>query len=141
MPSTGLRAAQLPDRSLTSELLDLFGRPRGESSCACERSDEASLTHALQLLVGKGILDKIGSPGGNVSRLVQAKDVSDEKLTEELYLRVLCRLPTPKERAIVLKHLKGSSSPMTKPAADARLKAAQDITWALLNSREFLFNH
>src|SRR5262249_38893530 len=41
LPVTGLRASQVPDRLLTSEVLDLFGRPRGESSCACERGEEA----------------------------------------------------------------------------------------------------
>src|SRR5262249_12798982 len=39
LPVTGVRAAQVPDRSLTNDLLDLFGRPRGESTCSCERSD------------------------------------------------------------------------------------------------------
>src|SRR6185437_10726336 len=124
---------QLPDRTLTSELLDLFGRPRGESSCACERSDEAGLTQALQLIAGKNVQDRIQSPNNAIARLVQSTP-DDAKLCEELYLRVLCRLPTTMERGIVAKHIAATGKAK-------RTDAAQDVAWALLNSREFLFNH
>ena len=132
LPVTGARAAGVPDRSLTTELLDLFGRPRGESTCSCERSDEANLGHALQLIAGRNVLDRISAPAGKIAQLVRTPKLSDEQLCEELYLRVLCRLPTPKEKSIIGKHLAGKPN---------RLEAAQDVVWALINSRAFLFNH
>ena len=103
---------------------------------AKELKEQQSAAEALQ-----SVLDKIASPGGNVARLVQTKGLGDEKLCDELYLRVLCRFPTDRERGIVLKHLKRPPSDVTKPNPNARLEAAQDVVWALLNSREFLFNH
>jgi hypothetical protein len=132
LPAGGLRAAQLPDRMLTAELLDLFGRPRGESTCSCERSEEASLTQALHLINGKTITERIADPNGKIARLVRKPGLSDDKLIEELYLLVLCRFPTAAELALVRKHLRGTKD---------RQAAAQDVVWTLLNAREFLFNH
>jgi hypothetical protein len=132
LPAGGLRAVQLPDRMLTAELLDLFGRPRGESTCSCQRSEEASLTQALHLINGKTITARIADPNGKLTRLVRTPGLTDEKLIEELYLLVLCRFPTGAEQALVHKHLAGTKD---------RLAAAQDVVWTLLNAREFLFNH
>jgi hypothetical protein len=133
LPVGGLRAGQLPDRALTAELLDLFGRPRGESSCSCERSDEASMTQALHMINGKTIAARLANPNGRVAQMLKSTaGVSDEKLIEEMYLMVLCRLPRANEQALMLKHLKDEKD---RPAA------LQDIVWVLLNTKEFLFNH
>ncbi len=132
LPVGGVRAGALPDRALTTELLDLFGRPRGESSCTCERSDEASLTQALHLINGKTIAARINDPNGRVARLAKTPGLAEPALVEELYLMVLCRLPTPGEQALMRQHF---------AAARDRTSAAQDVLWALLNARAFLFNH
>jgi hypothetical protein len=131
MPVGGLRAAQLPDRQLTAEMLDLFGRPRGESACACERHEEASMTQALHLINGKGMAARLAAPTGRLAQLLQKK-LTDAQFIEELYLLVLCRLPTETEREVLLKHF---------AAAPDRTQAAQDVMWVLLNKAEFLFNH
>jgi hypothetical protein len=132
LPVGGVRAGALPDRALTTELLDLFGRPRGESTCACERNDEASLTQALHLINGKVITARINDPNGRVARMAKAPGMTEAALVEDLYLTVLCRLPTATEQALMRKHF---------AAAPDRVSAAQDVMWALLNARAFLFNH
>jgi Protein of unknown function (DUF1549)/Protein of unknown function (DUF1553) len=131
LPVTGLRASQLPDRLLTSAMLDLFGRPRGESSCTCERTDEASMAQALHLINSKTIVERLSNPNGNLTKLLKTAGLSDEKLIEELYVSILCRLPQENEKAVALRHL----------AAHKRDEGALDLAWALLNTKEFLFNH
>lgn len=133
LPATGIRASQLPDKQLTAETLDLFGRPRGESSCACERHEEASMTQALHLINGKSVVDRVQSPNSNLARLVQRPKISDEQIIEELYLLALCRLPNDRERDLMKAHF--------AEAEKDKLKAAQDALWVLFNMREFLFNH
>jgi hypothetical protein len=133
LPVGGVRAGQLPDRALTAEMLEIFGRPRGESSCACERHEEASMTQALHLINGKSVARRLADPSGRVAQLVNGpKKLTDEQMIEELYLAVLCRLPRPDETALLRAHFTRSGN---------RLQAAQDVMWVLLNSKEFLFNH
>ena len=131
LPVTASRASQVPDRMLSSEVLDLFGRPRGESSCTCERGDEASMAHALHLINGKSMLERLNNPNGNLSKLLKTAGMSNEQLVEELFVLVLCRSPKDNERAAALRHF----------AANKRDDAAVDLAWALLNTKEFLFNH
>jgi Protein of unknown function (DUF1553)/Protein of unknown function (DUF1549)/Bacterial Ig-like domain (group 2) len=131
LPAGGVRAGQLPDRQLTSEMLELFGRPRGETTCSCERHEEASMTQALHLINGMSVAARLADSNGRVAKLVQTPKITDREIIEDLYLAVLCRFPTPRELDL-----------MQEPfAAGDRLKAAQDVMWVLLNTREFLFNH
>jgi hypothetical protein len=132
LPAGGVRAGQLPDRQLTAEMLELFGRPKGETSCSCERHEEASMTQALHLINGKSVADRLANPAGRVAKLVQTPGVSEDEIVEELYLAVLCRLPRANEKELMRKHFAASGD---------KLKAAQDVTWVLLNTKEFLFNH
>jgi hypothetical protein len=132
LPVGGVRAGQLPDRQLTAEMLELFGRPKGESTCACERHEEASMTQALHLINGKSVADRLESANGRLAQLVQRPKITDVEIIEELYLLVLCRLPEPKEMDTMLRHFASSGN---------RLKAAQDVMWVLFNTRELLFNH
>lgn len=132
MPVGGLRAGQLPDRQLTAEMLELFGRPKGESSCACERHEEASMTQALHLINGKSVSSRVADPGGRVAKLVQTPKITDAQIIEELYLAALCRLPDAGEMELMKKHF---------AAGGDKLKAAQDAMWVLFNTKEFLFNH
>ncbi|HTE18761.1 MAG TPA: hypothetical protein VK689_10320, partial [Armatimonadota bacterium] len=56
----------------------------------------------------------------------------DGEIVEELFLRALARRPTANELADVLKVI---------PTAPSRDEALQDVLWALINSKEFMFNH
>ena len=125
----GFRAAQLPDSRVESGgFLKLFGRPERETVCECERTDEVSLAHAMNLINGSTIGDALIDPKGRIASLAKA---SDRALVEELYLAALCRYPREEELSSSLAHLSGAAS---------RQEGAQDLLWALLNSPAFLFN-
>ncbi|MDX1931425.1 MAG: DUF1553 domain-containing protein [Capsulimonadales bacterium] len=127
----GLRATELPDTTAQSYFLDLFGRPARNIVCQCERIDAPNLSQVLHFVNGKNINARLASENGRVARLIGAK-TPDNLLIEELYLAALSRYPTEEERLDALVNL---------AAAKDRRKEAEDILWALLNSKEFLFNH
>jgi hypothetical protein len=126
----GYRAIQLPDSEVRSFFLDLFGRPPRDIACECERSTETSMPQALYLINSEHLENKV-SQGERIKRLL-SQGKSDNEILEELYLAALSRFPTPTERQKVLFYL------ATKRP---RERALQDVLWALMNSKEFLFNH
>jgi hypothetical protein len=127
----GVRAIQLPDESVVSYFLDVFGRPLRETPCECERPREANLAQALHLLNSTDLQSKVGNPAGRVAALLKGKG-SDAELIEELYLWSFGRKPRPQEQKDVLAYLAGQQD---------RKAALEDLLWALLNTKEFLFNH
>ena len=127
MPA-GMRASEVPDGSVAgNDFLALFGRPRRQSACECERTSNLTLAHTMNLINGDTIGEALNAPDNKIKRLVEAEP-DDHRVVEEIYYTVLNRPPTEQERATV--GLDGGS----------RLEAAQDLTWALLNSPAFLFN-
>jgi hypothetical protein len=80
---------------------------------------------------GKAINARITSKDGRVAKLIAAK-TSDTKIIEELYLATLSRFPTENEMMTALLSFGKAKDPQ---------KEAEDLLWALLNSKEFLFNH
>jgi len=132
------KAEQFVDPHIGKEgFLDLFGRPARESACECERRADLSLPQALNLVNGAGISDAVASTGGRVAKAV-LRGVPDEQLIEELYLSSLSRLPTASEAALSMKYLAAA-----EPGTPSRGRAAraQDLLWALVNSKAFLYNH
>lgn len=124
----GARAIRIPDGATSNYFLNTFGRARREGVCTCEVRTEPNLGQALHLLNGSSVSDKIRA-GRVVAKLVKAKRPLPEIL-DELYLRSLTRYPTPAERAALLKRIKGDP-----------VRGLEDVLWALLNSKEFLFQH
>jgi hypothetical protein len=108
--------------------LDLFGRPSRESACECERRADLSLPQALNLVNGRTISDAVADPKGRVAKLVLGGK-TDAAIVEELYLSALSRLPNKAESERGQKYLAGG----------ARTVRAQDLMWALLNSKGFLY--
>jgi hypothetical protein len=129
----GLRALQLPDTRAFSYFLETFGRPERVKTCECERTAEPSMSQALHIANGDTVNKKLAAKGSIVAKLLDAK-VSNEKLIEEASLTSLSRLPTRAEKERFLKVLADTKD------ADRRT-ALEDIFWAMLSSREFLFNH
>jgi hypothetical protein len=122
-------ASQLVDPHIGREgFLDVFGRPSRESSCECERRSDFSLPQALNLVNGKTISDAVADPKGRVASLI-LNGTSDEAMVNELYLAALSRPPTLEEHQRGLKYL----------SAAAKGSRAQDLLWALLNSKAFLY--
>ena len=128
----GFTASQLPDGDVQSDFLNLFGKPQRMEACECERDDGSNMLQALHFINGPTILTKLTNAGGRVAALVK-QQADDQALIEQLYLWSLVRLPDAKEVEVALEFFK------SKP--DHRDQAAQDLMWALLNSRDFLLVH
>ncbi len=129
----GTRALQLPDSLVASRFLDAFGRPERANPCSCERTEDASVGQALHLNNGKTLNDKLRDKNSIVSKWLVEKR-SDEEAIQRLYLSALCREPTAKERATFLKLMQAAE------AEGSRREALEDLVWAVLTSREFIFN-
>ena len=122
-------ASQVPDPHVGAEgFLDLFGRPTRESACECERRTDFSLPQALNLINGKTISEAVADPKGRVAKNVLAGK-TDSAMVEDLYLATLSRLPSKGEAETGAKYLSGGP----------RTLRAQDLLWALLNSKGFLY--
>jgi hypothetical protein len=123
----GVRAVQVPDPGTASYFLRTFGRSERVTACACERSGDVSLPNVLHLIVGETVGNKVGS-GWLAKQLAAEKD--DDKLLDALFLRTVARKPTDAERTKVNQLLKNIP----------RNELFPDLFWAVLNSKEFLFN-
>jgi Protein of unknown function (DUF1553). len=124
-------AEALPDPHVGKDgFLDLFGRPQRESACECERKTDLSLPHALNLINGKTISDAIADPKGRVAQAIMS-GAGDRALIEEIYLSTLSRVPTPTELDRGITYLRSD---------EGRAARAQDLLWALVNSKAFLYN-
>jgi hypothetical protein len=126
----GTRAVQLPDNRTPSYFLDLFGRPKRESPCDCERVDTPSISQVLHLMNSPEIQSQIENPKGRAA-LLAASSRSGREAVEELYLACHGRPPRPSELEHALGELEGNSE---------RQVVLEDILWALMNAPEFVFN-
>lgn len=126
----GIRAIQVPDPFTDSYFLTLFGRSPRTTACACERENDVTLPQLLHLQNGDGLLDKMKSGDGALARLL-ASGATDDAVLDELFLATLARLPTDRERADIRPSLAGAD----------RREVLTDVLWALVNSKEFTFNH
>ena len=141
----GTKAVALPDNSYnqSSPFLRVFGRPSGESVCECERVQSSSLAQSLHLINSADMKSKLAAANGRADRLSKSEGAVEAKI-RELYRAALSREPRPDE-------LKTASEFFTEPRLDANgnpveAKTAerdnfQDLIWALINTKEFLFNH
>jgi len=127
----GARAVQIADGAVTNYFLTTFGRAKRESVCSCEVKMEPTLSQALHLMNGDAVNDRI-KQGRVVSKLIQEKK-SDREIVEDLFLRVFGRMPKDKEWSNVQQAI--SDDP------GGRQLVLEDLFWALLNSKEFYFNH
>jgi hypothetical protein len=97
-------------------------------TCECERSDDTTLTQAFQMMSGALVNKMLSEPDNRLGRLLASQNLGEE-LVEELYLASLCRRPSERERT--------AARALLARAADRRA-ALEDLTWALINSKEFL---
>ena len=142
----GTRAIALPDNSYNtaSPFLRVFGRPEGTSVCECERVQSASLAQSLHLINASDIKGKLAFKDGRADQLAKGDSLSDEDQVRELYLAAFSRYPTANELSLAQSYLsesrtKPDGAPV--PAGQARRESLQDLIWALINTKEFLFNH
>jgi hypothetical protein len=125
------KAIEVPDPGTASAVLDAFGRCPRTNGCSSVSTPTLSLRQALLLIGGDAIEGKVSSLNGYLSEALELNQAPDE-LVQNLYFRTLCRPPTEEELSHWTGVLKGSSN---------QRDTVEDLFWALLNSREFAFNH
>ncbi|HKB40453.1 MAG TPA: DUF1549 domain-containing protein [Gemmataceae bacterium] len=126
----GARAVQIADGGISTYFLTTFGRATRETVCSCEVKLEPTLSQSLHLLNGETTTQRIAQ--GNLIGRRLAEKKTPAEIIDELYLRCLSRKPTAKEKA----KLEGLVA-----AEQDKKRALDDVFWAILNSREFMFNH
>ena len=127
----GARAVQIADGTTTNYFLTTFGRSPRKTVCSCEARTDPSLSQALHLLNGDSVHNKIRN-GKLISMWMNSEKLSPEQIVDRIYLRSLSRLPLEDEKAKLLASI---------DTEDNKAQALEDLFWAVLNSREFVFNH
>jgi len=125
------RAIMLPDESFSSYFLDVFGRPQRLSACECERVSEANLAQALHLLNSDEVQNKLSQGGGRAEQMAKDPRPDPEKVGE-LFMWAFAHKPTADQLSLALAHI--GQHPNDKKSA------YENILWALLNTKEFVFN-
>jgi len=125
------RSIALPDGSITSSLLELFGRPPRDTGLLAERTTNVTASQRLNLLNSKHILTKINN-SKKLKEMLQSASTPQEAVSR-LYLTFLSRYPTEDELSTI--------SAYQPPAATAKNQKMNDVAWALVNSPEFLYRH
>lgn len=127
----GTRATQLPDVSMRSEFLDLFGRPKRATPVESERTCDTHIGQSLQMISSEYMARKLRDNNGRPAKLATSGKTPVE-VVDELYLTTLSRFPSDAERQVIL----------AEPIADnQRREKFEDLAWVLMNTKEFLFNH
>jgi len=129
-------AIALPDGSITSPFLELFGRPARATGQDNERINKPMATQKMHLLNSGHIQRKLES-SPSIKRVlrehtIKGKDTTQEIL-DEFYLMTLSRYPSPAEVATIKAYIK-----------DGVVKGNEvwiDVVWSLINSEEFLYRH
>ena len=126
----GSRAVQVADGRTSDYFLTTFGRAPRDTVCAAEAKTEPTLSQALHMLNGPTVQSKI-SQGAIVQHLLEKK-TAPAAVIEGIYLRCLSRKPTAEETQKLVIVVDQGGNPQA---------GLEDVFWAVLNSREFLFNH
>ena len=125
----GAKAIQIADGRVSNYFLSTFGRAKRETVCSCEVVMEPSLSQALHLLNGDVTNTRL-KQGKVIDKLLKEGRNSGE-IIENLYLRCYSRMPSEAEKANLLASLDEEDPE----------DGLMDVFWALLNSKEFVFNH
>lgn len=143
----GTRAIALPDNSYNraSPFLVVFGRPENASVCECERVQSSSLSQSLHLLNGADVRSKLSADTGRAARLASSTRTPAENIRES-YLAAFGRTPTLEEQAAALTYLaeptlESDANGNTADEPKQLREKYEDLLWAFINTKEFLFNH
>ncbi len=126
----GARAVQIADGQVSNYFLTTFGRATRESVCSCEVKLDPTLSQSLHLLNGDATTQRI-TQGNLVGKLLKEKKTPEEIL-DEIYIRCLSRMPSSDEKTKVLALVNAEKD---------KKQVLEDAFWAVLNTREYMFNH
>jgi Protein of unknown function (DUF1553)/Protein of unknown function (DUF1549) len=138
----GTRALQLPDVQVQSQFLTSFGRPKRVICDAGERSSEPNIAQALHVINGETLNKKLSDANGYPALAVRL-GLSDSRILDNLFLSAFSRYPTEDEKKPLLEALRKARA-TTGPVdvqREAHRQAVEDMMWAMLTSKEFLFNY
>ena len=124
-----LRSIALPDGSITSSFLEMFGRPPRDTGLDSERNNRITAAQKLWLLNSSVMQKKI-----ETSRMIEFQTSSNRppaEIVTGMYLGILSRFPTAAETSTVEAYFKSAG----------KRQGAVDVAWALMNSAEFLYRH
>lgn len=124
-------AITLADGSISSPFLELFGRPARDTGLESERNNQPTDAQRLYLLNSSEIQRRLQNSQRLRRGLPGRKNPA--AAIRQIYLLILSRYPTPAELAVVEAYFRGSGS---RPD-----QALNDLAWALINSKEFLYRH
>lgn len=128
---TGFRATHLADGSIGLPFLEMFGRPPRDTAYESDRDSVLTMRQTLHLLNSEDVQRKIaGSPR---LQALASQEKDHGKMVDEIYLSMLSRFPSPDERQKVAAYLAAQQS--------SPRQAVEDLVWAVLNTKEFVFNH
>ncbi len=138
----GVRALQLPDTQVKSEFLSSFGRPPRILCDAGERSSAPSVAQALHVINGDTLNAKLMAADAYPALAIKL-GLSDSRILDHLFLSAYSRYPTDAEKQPMLDALrKGRAATGSADVQrEARRQALEDMMWAMLTSKEFLFNY
>ncbi|HVS52503.1 MAG TPA: DUF1553 domain-containing protein [Opitutaceae bacterium] len=125
------RSIELPDGSITSTFLEMFGRPARDTGFESERNNLLTATQRLTLLNSTQVQRKL-EQGPKLQQILRGRN-GPFAVVDTLYLTILSRPPTAAERETIRTHAELAH-------LDERA-AALDLAWALINSTEFLYRH
>lgn len=129
----GMGASEMADATIAPYFLKVFGQPQADTACECERSQDANLAQSLHLLNSADVQNKIANASGRAAGLAKDETRTKEEKVRELYHWVFARDPEPDELQIAIAHI--------DKHAETPQPAYEDLVWALINTKEFLFNH
>jgi hypothetical protein len=126
------RSIALPDGSITSPFLEMFGRSPRDTGLESERNNRSTAGQRLHLLNSSHIQRKL-EQSQKLQALMQSKGTTQGEIITRLYLTILSRFPTDEELKI--------AEAYSKSGAVKGREAMTDLAWALINSPEFLYRH
>jgi len=129
-PPPGVRAMQTIPEICPSQFMDAFGRSM--RSTLPLGPPKPNLLEALDMFAGPAYTSKISEPGGRLDQLLK-NGATNGEILDEFYLAALARFPTAREKARLLDFLNQRSA--------LRRQTLERLVWAIMNSREFAYNH
>jgi len=126
------RSIELADGSITSQFLEMFGRPSRDTGLVLERNNEPTDAQRLHMLNSTHIQSKI-ERSWRIRNAIKSAKGNRRRMVNMVYVTVLSRYPTQAEAAVAMAYFK------TKGINPRQ--AANDLVWALINTKEFLYRH